>query len=180
MGLFDSIGQVKASLDANYVKPGHYLFLIENGKLSKARDEIPFVVLEMVCVKVFGDTADYQPVEDPSAKGHFVGERASHLIKNGGPGKDMFLPNIKAMVTGVMGIGEDAVKPELVESIFVTEGKESEWRGLVVEVEARNRKTNAGKTFTRVSYKSAIDPDSFEELGVVLPNEWREKYEQND
>ena len=177
MGIFDNIQNVKASLDANYIRPGHYAFLIESGKLSKDRKGIPFVVLEMICVKSFNDSEAYLPLSDgdaPEVKCHFEGERASHLIKNGGAGVDMFLPNIKAMITGVMGIPESEVTPDIVTKIFVDKDKDSEWKGLVVEVEARNRKTQAGKDFTRISYKRAIPPTEFESIGVVLPKEWQE------
>lgn len=178
MGLFDQIGSVKASLDANYVRPGHYAFLIEAGKLAADRVGIPFTVLEMVCVAVYPDTAGYLPIEESgvaTVKPHFVGERASHLLKNGGPGKDMFLPNIKSMLMGILAIAEADVTPQLVERCFVPQGGESALRGLVVEVQARNIKTKQKKDFTRITYLGIVPLERYEEIGVQLPAEWRQE-----
>jgi len=177
MALFDNIKNVKASLDANYVQPGHYAFLIEAGKVSKDRTGIPFVVLEMVCVGVFDDSPSFMPpAEDKtlSVRQHFQGERASHLIKNGGPGADMFLPNVKAMLAGISSRPEESITTEDANAAFVVDGQTSVLRGLVVEVSARNQKSQkTGKNFTKITYRGCIDPEKFPELGIRLPEAWQ-------
>ncbi len=176
MGLFDNIGTVKASMDSNYVRPGHYTFLIENGKMQETRNHEPFVVLEMICCKVYPDTPGYlPPKEDPrQINAHFVGERASHLIKYGGKGKDMFLPNILSMLMGIYSVPQEKITKEVIESSFVGEGKESDLRGLVVELTATNRKTKSGGDFTRISYLRTVPPDEYATLGIVLPQGWNQ------
>lgn len=101
MGTFDGIGKAQAKRDGNYIQPGNYICRIDRVKTDKNRSDGVFVAAEMTVVHVIS--------EEPGSKAHVVGESMSRLFCDYGPGKDYFLPEVKAFFQVAMGCTADEI-----------------------------------------------------------------------
>jgi len=162
MGLFDKISQVKASQNADYFRPGTYVVSVDRVKTDKARSGSEYVAAETTILAVLEvkHNADGQPMS------HAVGDQPSHLIMDGGNGKDMFLPNVKAMVMGLIGCEEADVDAEACQQMV---SASQPMAGLVARVEAREITTKAGTPFTKVCWIGTLTQAEFAALEVPVP-----------
>lgn len=162
--IFSGIRGVKASMDANYIRPGVYAVLIERIKLDKSRKGERFLAVEMRNLRTI------HPVHNDagSALSQRDGENMSHLIMADGTGADMFLPNVKAMVAALTGCGAEEVDESACAQMV---GPDQPFAGLVVEVEAKEIVTRSMKPFTKVVYKRPLTRKDLEDLKIEVPKD---------
>ena len=182
--VFGGLGSAKASLDPTYCLPGKYIARIGDAKVDKTRAGDVFFALEMTVLEVIdnayqertGVDGNDQPVV-VTKTGHRKGDPVSHFIPNYGKGKDLFLPNIKAMLNSVLafrGISLDDMTDEQVLNFVKTVvGPDQPLQGLVVEWHGnlREKKTSTMAQpdyFTRVAYQRTLLDPELEEKGIEI------------
>lgn len=151
MGMFDGIEGAKASFDAKYQGPGHYLNRIDRVKADKTRAGDEFMAVEMTVMHTFMDGLG------APEKWHKAGEATSHLMMKK---HDSFLGNVKAMVANLLGVHESEVTKADCERIS---SAEQPMAGMVIELSARDILTKKNQPFTKVSYTREVP-------AVELPN----------
>ena len=145
MSLFTEIAGAKARVDATYVRPSHFLARIDACKTGETRKKDGFMAVEMTVLE------DLAPDDfDQGTYGHRAGEAVSHMMMSK---HDSFLGNVKAFIKAVLGMDEDAIKPEHAEAICADD---QPLQNTIVEVVARETETRAGNPFTVVSYKGEV------------------------
>ena len=165
MGLFSGVGSAKANFGANYEREGHYYMFIRAIKKDKNRNNVEFVAVEKVCLKVI----NVEGVAEP----HRVGEQLSHLLMSD---KDPFLGNIKAMVSSVMGCNPDEVDEDACDVIV---GDSQPMSCRVVEMQNKMIMTKpkpgmqVGTPFTLVGYKRSLTAD---EVRAAIPMETLQQF----
>jgi hypothetical protein len=151
MGLFKGINKVRANFGANYERGGHYLMFIRRVKKDSNRHDEDFVAVEKVCLKVIS------PLNEPNP--HHVGESCTHLMADYGPGKDYFLPNLKAMLSRVFGVPDSEVTEESMELVV---GDGQPMAGLIVEMQnqqflTKEKKERVNRTYIRTLTKEEAE-----------------------
>ena len=161
--IFDGISGAKASRDANYIRPGVYCMLVDNIKWDKNRSKVEFVAVEMTNLATIAAEKDEQSGATIS---HRAGESVTDMYMAGGPGVEMFLPNIKAMVMALVGCAESEVDKE---ACKVMVSPAQPMAGIVAKVQARETTTRKGGNYTKVTYQGVYAKEEFEELGLPVP-----------
>lgn len=149
---FAGIEGVKASRDANYVTPGHYVMRLDAVKIKENRKGEPIFLVEMtpLHVLVAEEVVAKTKKGNETLRSNKPGVPCTQLISFAGPGGDMALPNIKAFVCGVTGCAEEEVTQDVMKSIT---SEEQPLAGVMVEVSARLIRTrNTDLDFTKVKY----------------------------
>lgn len=146
--IFSGLKDAKLRVDANYVRPGHYLMRIDKCKTAENRKHEDFCAVEMTCVHV---------MDDDNGAGHKPGEEPSWLtmVKS-----DYFASDILTFICNVMGLDpNDLSEKERIEAAEMVFGEEDDkdhdqpLSGTVVEVKARAVKLkDSDKDFTKVSW----------------------------
>lgn len=150
--IFGGISKAKARLDANYIKPGHYLCAIRRIKLAKNRKKKPFMATEMTVVKV---------LDDADGTANRRGEDISHVMLCEWDG---FLSDAKAQFSALLQAPEDDIDVEACKLIC---GESQPCEHLIAEVYARNKVTNNDNDFTVVRYKRVLtEEEALEEVGA--------------
>lgn len=148
-GMFKNLRQAKATIRANYERPGHYIQLINRVKADVSRKKEGFVVIEKTIVAA---------VEGK----HTIGETVSHMMMEK---HDSFLGNIKAFLLNVLSINEDDFSDEEMEEAMEDIcGEGNPLGGTFVEVENRDTTTKAGGTFTVINYKREVPASEVADL----------------
>lgn len=184
--VFGGIGNAKASMDPSYCAPGKYLARIGEAKIDKTRGGDVFFAMEMDIVEVIENQYEQRTGVDGSGQpimvtktGHRVGDPVSHFIPNYGGGKDLFLPNIKAMLNGVLafrGISLDGMSDaEQITFVKTVVGSDQPLKGLVVEwhgnLREKKKSTDAAPDyFTRITYQRTVLDAELEEKGIEVVN----------
>lgn len=171
MGLFDGVENKQASHNGgNYVKPGHYLAILDRVKSGEsAQGKGDYVAVEMRILEALPD-GDL-PLDDnfnklTSDDWHRAGETVTHLMMSK---HQSFLGNMKALVANIGGIPESEVTSDHCEK--VTGGL---FDGLFIEFQARTIKTRQQKPFTVVGYTREVPAAEIKErvnadtLDIVL------------
>lgn len=140
-GMFSGIGNAKALLESEYIKPGTYWLRIDRNKIDKNRKGLVFAAIEMTVVRV---------LDDLNGTGHRIGNSVTHLVMQA---NDYFLSEIKSFIGNVMGIQPEQISEDHANLVF---GPDQPLAGTVVEMQARNVVTQAGKDFTRIVYKREV------------------------
>lgn len=141
VGMFSGIEKVKARIDANYIRPGHYLARIDVVKADKTRKQDGFVAIEMTILHV---------IDNDNDKGHSVGENVSHLLMQK---HDAFLGNMKSFVANVFGMMPEEITEQHCTLVCSTP---CPLTGTVVEFTARNITTRLGSDFTAINYRREV------------------------
>ena len=146
---FAGMKDTKASRDANYVTPGHYVMRVDGVHLRENRSNQPIFIIEMTPLHVLSsETCLMNNVNTVSNK---AGVPCTHLIPLEGKGKDMALPNIKAFLLAAIEGSEDADIDE--ETVNDVVADNQPLAGLMLEVTARSIRTKANTDFTKVVYR---------------------------
>lgn len=146
-GMFGNIGAVKARMDANYVRPGNYLMLINRVKADTSRANGDFIAFEMTVLHVI-DPREFDQIK--GQRPHRPGESVSLLeFKK----RDMFLPNMKSHIGGITGTDPNEVSQEIAEYAI---GDDQPFAGFVVEVMARQITTKKNEPFTQVTFRRQV------------------------
>lgn len=171
--IFSGMKDAKLRVDANYVRAGHYFFLINKCKTDQNRKRVDFAAVEMTAVAV---------LDDDNGSGHRIGEDVSWLVMSD---NDFFLSDILTFICNVMGVDpndlDEKDRMEAAESVF--ESKEDKdhaqpLAGMVVEVKGRDVKLkNSDGMFTKVSFVRAVPAL---ELIERLDDKTKERYFPND
>jgi len=138
--IFSGIRTAKATLDANYLRPGHYVCRIDKCKIDQNRKKITFAAIEMTVIQVR---------DNEQGQGHSQGECVTFYVDQG----DYFLPEIKSFIGNVMGIPQDQITEEHAAEAF---GEGQPLVGTCAEVQARQITTKNGGVFTRVSFRREV------------------------
>ncbi len=162
---FGDIGNVNASGNNTYVRPGRYLAEILAVEMKQNRSEEDIFVIEMLVRKVLA-TVDKTAEGKPNVS-NSVGTKMSQVIKFVGAGADMALPNIKgfceAAIEGFAGASADEQRA----AIGFTTGPEEPLKGVVVEVDAAAILTRGNKRdFTQIRYERSLDEAQQAEEGL--------------
>lgn len=162
---FGDIGNVSASGNNTYVRPGRYLGEVIAVEMKQNRNEEDIFVVEMLVRKVLATVAE--TAEGKPNSSNSVGTKMSQVIKFVGAGADMALPNIKgfceAAIDGFAGGSPDEQKA----AIAYATGTEQPLKGVVVEVDAAAILTKAAKRdFTQIRYERSLDADAQKEAGI--------------
>lgn len=151
--MFSGVSSAKRGFDANYLREGHLLCLIDRVKVDKNRKQEPFVAVEQTVLHVFAD--------HPSA--HRVGENVTDMMKQA---SDYFLGDMNAFVGNVAGIPANQVTDQ--HCVDVTDPMRQIFKGLVVEIKCRLKPTKKGPTnenpegkFTKVTYVREVRPSEY-------------------
>ncbi len=153
MGIFDGMGEATSSRDSNYFIPSHFLGRINRVKSGTTRKEEGFFAVEVTVVH------DCAPEKYERGKfGHQVGEEVTWMAM---AKHDSFLPNVKQFVSSTLGMDDDKIGKDEVNSIC---GEDQPLAGLVVEIACRNIVTKAGNDFTKVSFKGEVVPEEVAKL----------------
>ena len=145
MSLFTDIKTAKGRIDANYVRPSHFLARIDACKTGETRKGDGFMVIEMTVIE------DLAPNEfDQGTYGHRAGESVSHMMM---AKHASFLGNVKAFIKAVLQMDEDAIEPAHAEAICADD---QPLQHTIIEVVARETETRAGNPFTVVNYKGEV------------------------
>ncbi len=145
-GIFEGMDGAASSRDSNYVIPSHTLMRINKVKSGITRREEGFFAVEFTVVH------DCSPEKYERSKyGHLVGEDVTWMAM---AKHDSFLGNVKQFVSSTLGMEDDAIGKDEVNTIC---GDEQPLAGMVVEIVARNIITRANKDFTKVSFKGEVE-----------------------
>ena len=143
--VFAGIKDAKARVDANYIRPGHYICVVRKAKLDKNRKKKIFFALEMTVLEcIHADNID---------RAHRPGEDVSHLLMEEWDG---FLPDVKALLSSLLVCPEDDID---VAACKLVVGDSQPLEHVIVEVKARNKVTNNDKDFTIVRYERVLSDE---------------------
>lgn len=140
-GAFAGIENVRGSLKTQWMVPGRYWLRIDNAKLDRDRMQVPFWAFEMTIIRVL-DTA--------MGQAHPVGTAVCRMCKQAGPSANFYYPELKAILSGILGIPDAQVTPDVCERVL---GPQQPLTGMVVECNAWNqpKRNNQGHT-TKVTF----------------------------
>lgn len=125
---------------------GEYLARVENAKIGRNRKKAELAFMEVTIVKVLSE-----------ASNHRVGQTVSRAVH---VTHDYFMSEVVNFLKGVIGpeVGEldDEELQELCSEMFphVDEGKDSPLKGSIVELNAWQTKTQEGKDFTKIAWRT--------------------------
>jgi len=159
---FSGIGKTKASMDANYVTPGHYVNRIDRVILKKNRTGSDIFIIEMTVLHAL--SVEETVMNGKTLSSNREGLPCSQLISFAGAGAEMALPNIKAFAQAVVeGFVEaqdqkDAEGNDLQELVLASIVSDDQpLAGMMVEVTARSIRTKKDTDYTKVSYVGEVD-----------------------
>jgi hypothetical protein len=173
---FAGIGGAKASRDANYVTPGHYVMRLDGVWVRPNRLGNDNFIVEMMPLHVLA--------EDPctmNGKPTFSNKKGipcSHLVPFVGKGAEMALPNIKGFaeccVEGFAEaqdeVDENGNVQEQILKLIVTD--DQPLSGLMVEVIARSIRTKSDSDFTKITYVEVVDDAWRLKRGLITQEEY--------
>lgn len=145
MGIFDKIGDAKMSGEGNYVRDGDYEAELVSVKLVESARSGQLLAIESRITKV---------LDDNNGAGHKVGEDVVQFMKVTSPS---FLGNVKQFISSSLGCSPDDVGKNEADKVT---SDEQPLAGLVVRFTARTIKTQAGKDFTKVTYKGEVETEA--------------------
>lgn len=149
--IFGTIAAAKASMNANYMKKGRYLMLINAVKhIATTRKSTQGIVFEMTCIHVF---------DNNQGQGHFVGEACTngHFSNNEG-----WEGRTKAAFVGITGLPEEQIGEEFIAQVI----QQNLFSGAVVDVENYDYITKRNpKPIIATRYNGAV---SFSNLTTIL------------
>lgn len=170
---FAGVGQAKASHDNNYITPGHYISRVDAVKMKEdCRDGGDAFIVEMIPLFVLAEVDE--PMNGIPTRSNKAGVKMSHVVKNAGPGKDYFLPNVKQFAeTAIDGFAEssDEDQEKLLKRIVAEDqplaGK------VVLEVVARSIVAKGSKKdVTRVTFVKTIDNSDLLAMKLITQEEY--------
>ncbi len=163
---FSGIGKTKASLDAGYVTPGHYVNRIDAVKMKLNNDDNPIFVIEQTPLHVISvdllPDATYQGKSLPGTmngkptSSNKQGVACTHLISLTGPGVKMAKSNMKAFAESCLPGFAEASDPEQEAMMAIIVSAEQPLAGMIVEITARSIRTGNNTDFTKITYVGEI------------------------
>lgn len=159
---FGGIENVKATQGSTYFNEGVYVIMFDKVIYGPNRANDERLVIETEVLHVISESKD----EGGQSVSNRVGDSPTQMIKNYGKAKDMFLPNTKALVMGVMGCTEEEVTQE--DCILLT-GETQPFAKVVAIAKATQIKTKDGHDYTKVEFNGQITREYITKLGVKLP-----------
>jgi hypothetical protein len=162
MGYFKNsgFGGTKASRDANYVTPGHYVVRLDSVRMKTNKDDDPIFVIEQTPLHIIAeDKLEEQGgcMNGKPVRSNKRGVQATHLIPLTGKGKAMAWPNIMAFGEAVIPGFAEASEADKEETMDLVVTDEQPLAGLMVEVVARSIKTRSESDFTKITYVGVVD-----------------------
>jgi hypothetical protein len=151
---FAGVGQARARRDANYITDGGYIVLVNKVKhIVGHRDRLNKVIVELTVLAVLAASE--------TGRTHQIGEQAVHVIKEDLQ-YDYFLPEVKAMIAGIVECPEEAI-----DEAFVLECCNEQTNplgGYVIEMANRPKMTGGGKLITIRNYKRRIRSGEIQQI----------------
>lgn len=165
--IFEGIGQAKASVGANYIRPSDYIVRIDRVKQDVSHKKIPFVAFELTILKVLLEREmTINESGEKRACPHKPGEQVSQLIMMN---HEMALPNLKAIVMALFGCDEEAVNAEICDQMV---SDAQPMAGMVAKVECVEIITKGKKEpFTKPIYRYALTREDCAKEGIEVTND---------
>jgi hypothetical protein len=131
---FDGIENAQTNQKLPNVVPGRYTFKVDSIKMVKSRKGVTYLCLESTVAKRL------------SEQGNEAGSKCSLLMNTS---LDNFLSNAKNLFGAVKGVPETKVTKQMADALV---SEDNPGAGALVDVEASNITTRAGKPFTLVRF----------------------------
>lgn len=168
-------GGSKASRDANYVTPGHYVMRIDSVRMKANRKSEPIFVVEMTPIHVLAE----DPLTETEGLMNGIptvsnkrGVPCTHLIPLTGPGQEMAMPNMMAFAESLVpGLADESpAEKEAVMDTIVSD--EQPLAGLLVEVVARCIVTRKKTHFTKITYIGIVSDEERLKRGLITQEQY--------
>lgn len=162
-GLFAGISKAQVTAGGKFFHAGNFVTVIKKVIVKKTRNSGNGFIVEHKVIAVRDTAGEENPLRP--------GVDASHVITDGGKRQDMFLPNVKLIVTQLAQILAPDFNPETTSEdewarlLDKATGADQCFAGLLVNVVATKIVTREGKPFTRIGYERGY---SYRELRAIL------------
>ena len=137
-GIFDGVPGAQVQRRSSYLRPGRYLVRLDKATTGTARSGVEFVCFNLVCLAVVSATAAANNAEGP----HREGDEVTWMIMKNWKSFDR---DVKTAIIGFTGCTEDEITVDSLTTIF---GPSNPLGGMFFEIDAVERPTQKGGTFT--------------------------------
>lgn len=164
--LFAGISKAQATQGGRFFHAGSFVTLIKGIKLRDTRKSGSALIIENKIIAVRDSGGEPNPLR-PNVE-------VGHVITDGGARKDMFLPNVKQVMTQLAQAMDPGFQPDActedawMQLLDAATSERQLLSGQFVGVNCTQITTKAGKPFTRVNYEGGYSAAGLRQLLAAL------------